>query len=331
MKQGSLIQTPFTKLCAAVFFIVISTRAMAVEYPLSVEHRFGVSVINQQPTRVATVDWGGADNLLALGYQPLTVRYWFGDYTNGIWPWAQPLLSSEPEVIRGELNFEQIARTHPDLILAIRSGISKEDYKQLSKIAPVIAVPTGEGDYTLNWEQRARLVAHVLNREEEAEARIAKIKARFAEVRKTHPGWTDKTLAMATYWDGNIGVYSADDVTVRLKSEMGLSVAPGIRELTREGEFFMTISEEMLSILDADILFWYVSEGAKEKVESLVLRPHMRAYKEGREVFMPTSSQTNGALSHGSLLSIPVAIDLVEPLIETAIDGDPNTPVPEVH
>lgn len=57
----------------------------ATTYPLMIEHKFGTTLIPKQPERVATVDYAGGDNLLALGVQPLTVCYWFGDYENGVW------------------------------------------------------------------------------------------------------------------------------------------------------------------------------------------------------------------------------------------------------
>ncbi|KZN15492.1 hypothetical protein OA79_00945 [Marinomonas sp. TW1] len=307
--------------------IFCSMWSIATEYPLTIEHKFGTTVISGLPKRVATVDWGGGDNLLALGYQPLTVRYWFGDNESGVWPWAQPYLNTTPELIRGELNFEQIAKTNPDVIIAIRSGISKEDYEQLSKIAPVVAAPKDVGMYMLTWEERAQIIGKVVNKELEVAARIADIKRKIESVKASHPDWSNKTLAMATYWNGSVGVYSEEDVTVRLKTELGLRVDPRINALSSKGNFYTTISEEQLFLLDADILFWYTGEGAKEKIESLVLRPHLRAYKEGREVFLSTSSILNGAISYGSLLSLPVAIETIVPLIEQAIDGDPNTKV----
>lgn len=295
-------------------------------YPLAIEHKFGTTLIPEQPERVATVDFGGGDNLLALGFQPLTVRYWFGEYDNGVWPWAQPLLEAEPEVLRGQLNFEQIAQTNPDLILAIRSGISAEEYEQLSKIAPVVAVPKGVGDYSLTWDERAMLVGRVLNKVTEAKARVEAIQKQLAEVKEDHPGWAGKTFAMATYWNG-VGVYSAEDTSVALMDKMGLSVMPAIEEMTEEGEFYISLSEEKLPLIDADVLFWYTSDDAMQHIEALALRPKMRAYQEGREVFLPTNSDRNGALSYGTLLSLPVAISRLVPLIETALDGDPNTQV----
>lgn len=317
-------------LCTAVSVGVLSLSVDAKEahYPLKVEHKYGVSVIPKKPIRVATLDWAGADNILALGYQPLTTRYWFGSYKDGIWPWARSLLTAEPSVINGEINYEQIAATKPDVIMAARSGISRQDYLQLSKIAPVIATPKGEGDYTMPWDKRARLLAQVLDKEDRGQELIAKIESQIASVKKAHPDWAGKTFAMATYWNGSVGVYSGDDMTVNLIAKMGLTLSPSVADLTRKGEFYMTLSEEELGLIDADVLFWYVTGDNKKQIESLALRPYMRAFKEGREIMLPPNSMVNSALSYSSLLSLPIAIDQIVPLIELAIDGDGSTVVP---
>ncbi len=317
-------------LCAALSVGGLSPTVNAKEthYPLKIEHKYGVSVVPHKPKRVVTLDWAGVDNVLALGYQPLTTRYWFGDYKDGIWGWARPLLTSVPEVISGEINYEQIAATKPDVIMAARSGISRQDYLQLSKIAPVIATPKEEGDYTMPWDKRVRLLAQVLDKEYQAQELIEKIETQIAEVKKAHPDWVGKTFAMATYWNGSVGVYSGDDMTVNLISKMGLTLSPSVADLTREGEFYMTLSEEELGVIDADVLFWYVTGDSKQQVESLALRPYMRAFKEGREIMLPTASLVNGALSYSSLLSLPIAIEQIVPLIELAIDGDATTAVP---
>ncbi|PYF84573.1 iron complex transport system substrate-binding protein [Marinomonas alcarazii] len=306
----------------------LTVNAKETNYPLTVQHKYGISVVPNKPKRIVTLDWAGADNVLALGYQPLTSRYWFGDYKDGIWPWARTLLTSAPEVINGEINYEQIAATNPDVIMAVRSGISRQDYQQLSKIAPVIATPVGEGDYTMPWDKRARLLAQVLDENTQAQRLITTIEAQMSAVKKAHPDWAGKTFAMATYWNGSVGVYSGDDMTVNFISKMGLTLSPDVADLTRKGEFYMTLSEEELGVIDADVLFWYVTGDNKKQIESLALRPYMRAFKEGREIMLSPDSLVNGALSYSSLLSLPIAINQIVPLIEQAIDGDVNTVVP---
>ncbi|WP_108126182.1 iron-siderophore ABC transporter substrate-binding protein [Saccharospirillum mangrovi] len=319
-------------LAAILSFGLAAFSAQAdTQYPLSLDTKFGTTVIPAQPQRVASVDYAGGDNLLALGFQPLTVRAWFGEYDNTYWPWAQPLVTAEPQVLSGELNFEQIAATEPDVIIAIRSGITDQEYDQLSKIAPVVAVPPGEGDYSLTWDERARLVGRVLNKSDEVETRIAQVRAKLDAAASEHPEWQGQTFAMGTYWNNSVGIYSADDTSVALISAMGLTVSPEVEAMTEPGQFYITLSEEELPRIDADLLFWYTSPESRAQIEKLPLRPQLRAHQEGREIFLPDTSERNGALSYGTLLSLSRAVDLLVPLIEVAIDGDPNTLVPEAE
>ena len=141
--------------------------ARAADYPMTLEHKFGSTVIAVQPRRVATLDYTGADDLLALGVQPVALRRWYGDYPQGVWPWAAPLLSETPVILSAQApDYEAIAATRPDVIFALWSGISQAEYDKLSAIAPVVAVPRGMGDFAMPWDARARMVGRVLGRED---------------------------------------------------------------------------------------------------------------------------------------------------------------------
>lgn len=306
---------------------IAGTTAMGQDFPLAIEHRFGTTIIPAQPERIATIDYAGADNVLALGFQPLTARAWFGPYDNALWPWAQVLASANPSVLEGDLNFEQIAATNPDIILALRSGISINDYEKLSLIAPVVPVPEGRGDYDLNWIEQAELAGLALGRSDQAAAKIEAVKASISETAAAHPEWSGKTFVMMTYWNGSVGVYSATDSTVAFIASLGLVPHPKVTELSSPGEFYITISEEILPEFDADVVFWYASADSPD-IENLVARRTMRAVEEGREIFLSLNSLTNGALSHGSLISLAEAVERVAPKIEAAIDGDRATEVP---
>ncbi|WP_404400409.1 ABC transporter substrate-binding protein [Pelagibacterium halotolerans] len=305
----------------------LAAPALAQEFPLTIETRFGTTVIPEQPERVATVDYAGADNVLALGFEPLTARAWFGPYDNALWPWAEALATVDPQVLDGDLNFEQIAATEPDIILALRSGITQADYDKLSLIAPVVAVPPGRGDYDLDWEEQAELTGLALGKSEEAAAQIEGVKASLAAVAEAHPEWQGKTFAMMTYWNGSVGLYSATDSSVAFMSALGLVPHPKVVELSTPGEFYIGISEEILPELDADVVVWYAAPDSPE-IAGLVARQAMRAPAEGREIFLSLDSLANGAMSHGSLLSLPEAAERLTPMIAAAIDGDPATEVP---
>jgi len=297
--------------------------ALAQDFPLTFEHRFGTTVIPDLPERVASVDYNGADNLLALGVQPVTVRYWFGDYPRAVWPWAEALLEGSPAILKGDLNLEQIAAARPDVIIALYSGITPEEYAKLSQIAPVVAVPEGVGDYELGWQEQALIAGRAIGQEAEAKAQVAALAARLDAIAAAHPGWTGKTVTLGTVWDGGPHVYTTGDPRVKLLNQMGLANNSAVEALSTPGSFSVALSAEQPEPFDSDLLLWFADEGVPP-IESLAFRPMLPAVTEGREVFL--GPIVTSALSHTSLLSLPYAFDALEPRVADALDGDGIAP-----
>ncbi|MCF4098147.1 ABC transporter substrate-binding protein [Maritalea mediterranea] len=309
-------------LLVAILVLSATTLAKAHDFPLTIEHKFGTTTIEKKPQRVASIDYAGADDLLALGIQPVTIRYWYGDYEEVVWPWAAPLLTTEPTVLRGDLDFEAIAAAKPDVIIGLWSGISAEDYERLSLIAPVVAVPKGVGDYALPWDERALITAHAVGKEELGQQKVQDIRDQLAEVKDSHPDWVGKTVAVATAWDGTPGVYASNDIRPLLMSNMGFVTPQKIDDAVGDA-FWTQLSPEDLSPLDTDVLIWLSSDGNFQPILDLAARPFLAAVKDGHEVFL--GKEVTGAFSHASLLSLPYTIDRLVPTLEAALDGDPAT------
>ncbi|MGO1399537.1 MAG: iron-siderophore ABC transporter substrate-binding protein, partial [Brevibacterium yomogidense] len=60
-------------------------------FPLTVEHAFGETVIEQKPERVAAVAWGNHEAALALGVVPVIMEQatYGDDDGNGVLPWVE--------------------------------------------------------------------------------------------------------------------------------------------------------------------------------------------------------------------------------------------------
>lgn len=305
--------------------VLLPIPALAQDFPLTIDHRFGTTVIPAAPERVASVDYAGADDLLALGVQPVTIRHWYGDHPRAVWPWADPLLAGpDPVILRGDLDLEAIAAADPDVIIALWSGIDADQYAQLSLIAPVVAVPPGVGDYALPWDTRALLTGQAIGRTAEAEARIAAINAQLDAIADAHPDWQGLTAAVAHNWEGTPGAYTATDIRPQILARMGFVNAPGVEALaTAPDQFVVDLSPEDLSPLDVDLLLWVSTDDIFANVLDMPARPFMPAVAEGREVFV--GADLTAAFSHASLLSLPFAIDALVPMIAAARDGDPAT------
>lgn len=319
-----MIRRAFVNTVLAMLLALGASPAWADDFPVTITHMYGEAVIPKQPQRVVSLGFAGVDNILALGVKPVAVREWYGDFPHAVWPWAQAALGdADPVVLKGDLNIEQIAALKPDLILGVSSGITKEQYGLLSQIAPTVAPDAQYGDYATPWQVDVRTDGKALGKSAEAEAQIKIVEDRIAAVRTAHPDWQGKSAVVAFYFNNAPGAYRSVDSRARLLEALGLKTPEAIDKLGASTDFFVSLSSEDVSPLDADVVIWFEEF---MKAEDLKLRPTMRAYKEGREIFV--DNVISGAFSFSSLLSIDYALDKLVPLIELAIDGDPTTVVP---
>lgn len=300
----------------ALVAALAATQAGAQDYPVTITHKFGSTTITAPPERVATVDYNGADNLLALGVQPVLVRYWWGDNPRAVWPWADVLMDDNPEIIRDTLDFEQIAATRPDVITAIYSGITEAEYEKLSLIAPVVAVPEGVGDYALGWESQARLIGLATGHVDEAEAQITALEQRLEDMRGAYPNWQGRTVTLGAVFKDSSWLYTPNDPRVQLLNQMGFENNADVAALRDTGKFTVPLSEEVIAPFQSDLLVWMTTVGP-EGVYDLSFRPVLPAVQEEREVIL--GFRTAAALSHASLLSLPYALDQIEPVIARAM------------
>ncbi|WP_210530468.1 iron-siderophore ABC transporter substrate-binding protein [Rubellimicrobium arenae] len=314
----------FLTLCLAL----AASPVLSQEFPQTFEHRFGTTVVEAEPHRIVSLDYGGQDDLLALGIVPVAQRYWYGDDPLGTWPWAQEALGDASfEMLTGDLNIEQIAALDPDLILATYSGITADQYALLSQIAPVVAAESAYGDFTTPWNARIRAMARAVGKSEEAEAKVRAIEERLASIAADHPEWKELTATVAVHWNGTPGAYRSNDPRAQLLGAMGFVTPAAVDAGGGMDAFYATFSAEDPSPLDADALIWLDDGTTLPGIVAMPLRSTLRAHREGREIY--ADEVLAGALSFASLLSLPYAIDRLVPMLEAAADGDPSTPVPE--
>ena len=67
--------------------------AAADQFPVTIEHAFGETVIEEAPERVAAVSWANAETALALGVVPVGMPLIeFGGNEQGTTPWIDEAL-----------------------------------------------------------------------------------------------------------------------------------------------------------------------------------------------------------------------------------------------
>lgn len=289
-------------------------------FPVSISHKYGSTEITAQPTRVVAVGLTDQEPLLALGMKPVGVVDWFEERPFGSWPWSEKLWGGvEPEIVgqRGELNFEKIAGLEPDLILALYSDLTQEQYDTLSKIAPTVGQSPDHDDFATPWKEMTRTAGRAVGLEGRADELIAEIDQKFADARQANPDFAGKTAAVVDpYEPGKYAVFAPTDPRSVFLGEIGFKVPDEIGTLAGS-EFAAEIGSERLDLVDVDrLLFVTSAPDAEATVNADPVYSRLAVAREGRALFVPYEEPPVGtALTFNSVLSIPYALDELVPLL----------------
>lgn len=329
MAAGLLAATLLLPACAADGSDGAATGGRDGAFPVTIEHTFGSTEITEEPQRVLSLGYQEHDPILALGVTPIAVRYWFGDESDVIFPWAEDEAGgAAPEILNmpSDINFERIAALEPDLILGVYSGMTVRDYELLSHIAPTVAQTDRYIDYGTPGQEHTLTVGKALGREDRARELIADVETRFDEVRAAHPEWEGRSAVVATYGeDGQFSAFASEDPRARFFTSLGFHVPAEIDQLAG-GQFYTEISRERADLLDADLLVWdqlSYTPGGRATVEGNPLVQRLGAMRDGRVLFLPEDLEF--AFAFNTVLSLPFLLDGVVPMLEAATDGDPAT------
>ncbi|HEX2133954.1 MAG TPA: iron-siderophore ABC transporter substrate-binding protein [Actinophytocola sp.] len=289
-------------------------------FPVSVEHKYGTTTIPEEPRRVVTLGLSDHDAVLALGVTPVGAIDWFKERPYGQWPWTRELWGENlPEIVgeRDDFNKEKILTLEPDLILALYSGMSKEQYDELSKIAPVVGQPKDFPDYGAPWQEMTRLAGQALGKADEVEDLISDVDDRFARVRAEHPEWKGRTVAVVDpFQPGQYAVFQETDPKAVFMTEMGFVVPDAINEAAGDNNA-AEVSTERGDLIDTDLLVFLTADPtAEQRIKADPVFQGLDVAKENRAMFVPYAEPPIGAaLSFNTVLSIPYAIDEFVPLL----------------
>lgn len=291
-------------------------------FPVVVEHGLGSTTIPAPPRRIVAVGGNDGDALFALGITPVAVLG--GQTANGIQPWlAGRLDPARTAVLRSPADFglEHLASLRPDLILAGSVPNIAGEYDKLSRIAPTVTYQ--HGALTDTWQDRLRLTARAVDRSAEAERLITETEGRIAEVARQNPGLRGRTVSIA--WanqPGSLAVLGGDSNTTALLAALGLTVAPGLRDIHSNGlpTAASSLSTEQWSRLDADIVL--VAASTPELAQTVRDSPLIKALPAySRGTFQAIDVSTVSALRVPSVLNVAWLIDQIRPTLAHAAAG----------
>ncbi|MDZ5660387.1 iron-siderophore ABC transporter substrate-binding protein [Nocardioides sp. S-58] len=246
--------------------------------PVTITHAYGETVIEEKPERVATIDFANQEVPLALGVVPvgMSEMTWGDDDGDGVQPWTEEKLEelgAETPVLFDETDgydFEAIAGTEPDVILAGYSGMTEDDYDTLSEIAPVVAFP--DDPWATEWRDSLMQNARGLGMEEEGEQLVADVEQSIEDAVAAHPELEGATGMFLTHVDpadlSEVNFYSAADTRSKYLTDLGMEIAPSVVEATGDsGDYAGSISAERADELaDADVIITY---GGDELIDAL--------------------------------------------------------------
>ena len=296
-------------------------------YPVTIEHKYGSTEITAEPQRVVLVGLNEQDALLALGKVPVATSN-FLDVDGGIFPWAEAALGGAPKPVLLDqtdgIPYEKVAELTPDLIVGLYSGLTDEQYATLSKIAPVVAQPTGQKDYSVSWEDTTLTVGKILGKPAEAQKLVDDTEARFAQERSAHPEFAGKSGVGATFYEGYY-FYGAEDPRGRLLGSLGFTVPPDLAQFIDSDGFGGTVPAERASVLDTDAIVWVGPDTLRAQLAADPVYSRLDVSTQGRAVFLNENDTLGKAFSFVTPLSIPYLLDGLVPQLSAAVDGDPTT------
>ncbi|MET9798565.1 iron-siderophore ABC transporter substrate-binding protein [Nocardiopsis alba] len=301
--------------------------------PITIEHALGTTTIENRPERVATVNWANHEVPLALGIVPVGMASAdFGDDDgDGVLPWVDERLEeldAETPVLFDEtdgIDFEAVADTAPDVILAAYSGLTQEDYDTLSEIAPVVAYP--ETAWGTPWREMIEINSRALGLEDEGRELVTELEGEIEDAVADHPEIEGRSTMFLTHVDttdlSEVGFYTTHDTRALFFEDLGMSTPASVAEVSAETDLFaLTRAAEQADVFDdVDIIVTYGGEETVEALEGDPLLSQMPAVEKGAVVSLPGDAPL-GTAANPTPLSISWVLDDYLSLLAEAAEGD---------
>ena len=235
-----------------------------------VEHPLGAACVPEDPGRIVVMDADHTlDLIIALGIEPVGAAA--PSYTGGIPDHLIREVEGEIESVgtTEQPDLETIAALSPELMIGT-APLMESFYDDLSRIAPTVGMDFEQ----TAWKERLRRTGEILGREDRAEELLTEYEARVSEFRASAADWLGgATVTLTRVTDlGFRYITFGDSFPGTVLTDAGLEQPPD-QEPGEVGEPFVEISEENISILEADYIFVSVDGGQEGELENLRRNP----------------------------------------------------------
>jgi iron complex transport system substrate-binding protein len=293
-------------------------------FPVSIDHVYGTTLIESQPVRVVTLGWSTQDAVIDLGIIPVAIprNDWGGD-ADGFLPWTRTAIGDAelPLILdtNTEIPFEAIVGVKPDVILAPYSGITEDDYKTLSAIAPTVAYP--ETPWGTSWQDVTLITGRALGLSAEAQQLVEDTNTYVEKKAAEYPSIAGKSFVYGSMGDGSaFNIYTVTDSRVLFLSSLGMVPSDFVQSLEPDtaNTYFVPISYERANQIEGDVVvFWFGTQEEADTALETTQLAEIPAVKAGAYAPIVGESYVM-ANSAFSTLSIPYMLEDYMPQLAAA-------------
>jgi iron complex transport system substrate-binding protein len=237
--------------------------------------------------------------------------------TTGVLPWVADKLkelgADTPTLFDEDdgIDFEAVANTEPDVILAAYSGLTQEDYDTLTEIAPTIAYP--EVAWGTPWREMIEYNSKGMGMEAEGKKLIADLEQEISDAVAKHPAVKGKSAMFLTHVDTSdlsvVNFYTAHDTRPMFFEDLGMKTPKSIQEQSgASDEFAGKISAEKSDVFDdVDIIVTYGDEKLVKTLQGDPVLSQIPAVKN--DAIVALANDPMGTAANPTPLSISFVLD----------------------
>ena len=239
--------------------------------PADLETAYGETVLEERPERIATISPSARDVelLAALGAAPVIAPQ---PVERAIW--TLDALPGEIEDIyeadaSGETPHERVAAAQPDLIVVFGKDISDE-WTELSSIAPVVAVEDEGSAASADWHTELELIGEALDLGDAAQQVVADHEEFLEQTRAENPEFDGLTATYLVQYGARaryrLYLHAGLPTSKSCSSTSGSPPNPRAEQFADD----TSVSAELVTEVDADLLFIANNTGDEEELEELL-------------------------------------------------------------
>lgn len=228
----------------------------------TVTHGMGSTEITGTPKRIVVLEWTYAEDLIALGIQPVGAADTAG-YKK--WITSQAALGSDVVDVgtRQEPNLEAIAALKPDLIIAAQFRVTNS-YDKLKQIAPTLAFNSypaeGTMDQYAEMEATFKTIADITGKSSEAEKVLQDLNKAYesAKSKLKTSGKEGREFALTQAYSNQnaaaLRIFTDNSMAVQILQRIGLKNAYHSTKFEMYG-YTQASVEALLPLEKADFLY----------------------------------------------------------------------------